>query len=270
MPWKIRPKALCGVENKVMNTLPSPVIILARPQIGENIGMAARAMYNGGLTQLRLVNPKEAWPNPKVIKPAAGAHVILDEVQVFSSLEDAISDLHLVFATSARPRYMTKHIYTAQGAIGKCHELLQEGMKVGFLFGPERTGLNNEDLSRVDGIIEIPMNPAYTSLNLAQAVLIISYEWIKLITQKPLHELRKGDVEFASKEELLEFFQQLECELDRSGFLRVPHKRPGMVRNIRNMFLRGNYTSQEVRTLRGIVASLVDPYYKDRKPPKDA
>lgn len=249
---------------------PSPVIILVRPQIGENIGMATRAMYNGGLTQLRLVNPKEGWPNPKVIKPAAGAHVILDDVQVYSSLEAAISDLHLVLATSARPRHMTKHIYTAQGAITKLSGSLKEGMRVGILFGPERTGLNNEDLSRADGIIEIPMNPEYTSLNLAQAVLILAYEWFKLASQKPLHELRKGEAEFASKEELIEFFDQLEYELDRAGFLRVPHKRPGMVRNIRNMFLRAHYTSQEVRTLRGIISTLVEPYYRNRKRPEDS
>ena len=154
-----------------MVTSSSPIIILVQPQIGENIGMAARAMYNGGLTKLRLVNPKETWPNPKAVKPAAGAQVILDDVEVYDTLEEAIADLNFVLATSARPRDMTKHVYSAEGAI----KAIQHDMKVGFLFGPERTGLSNDDLSRADGIIEIPMNPDYTSLNLAQAVLIISY-----------------------------------------------------------------------------------------------
>lgn len=251
-----------------MSVEKSPVIILVNPQLGENIGMAARAMYNGGLTKMRLVRPKEEWPNPKAIGPAAGAHLILDEVEVFDTLEEAISDLHLVFATSARPRHMTKMIHTAESGIAKAVSKIQEGERVGILFGPERSGLTNDDLSRADGIIEIPMNPEYTSLNLAQSVLIISYEWIKLKEQRPDENLPVKEEEFATKQEMIEFFDQLEHELDRAGFLRVPHKRPTMVRNIRNMFLRAHFTSQEVRTLRGIISDLVNPYYKDRNPPE--
>jgi tRNA/rRNA methyltransferase len=250
-----------------LNSIPSPVIILVRPQIGENIGMSARAAYNGELTQIRLVNPKEPWPNPKAVKSAAGAHVILDDVKVYDSLEDSLADLHFVLATSARPRDMTKFVYNAESAIKKLYEVIQQGHKVGIMFGPERTGLNNDDLSRADGLIEIPMNPDYTSLNLAQAVLILAYEWFKLKSQKPDIILSNSDTPFASKQEMIELFDHLEHELDASGFLRVEHKRPGMVRNIRNMFLRVGYTSQEVRTLRGIIASLVDPYFKDRKKP---
>jgi tRNA/rRNA methyltransferase len=253
-----------------MDSSASPVIILVRPQIGENIGMSARAAYNGGLTQLRLVNPKEEWPNPKSVKASAGAHVILDDVKVFDSLESSISDLHYVLATSARPRDMTKYVYNAESAIKKLHEMIMQGHRVGIMFGPERTGLDNEDLSRADGLIEIPMNPDYTSLNLAQAVLILAYEWIKLKSQKPDITLSVGDVPYASKQEMIELFDHLEHELDLSGFLRIPHKRDIMVRNIRNMFLRVGYTSQEVRTLRGIIASLVDPYNKDRKKPTDS
>ena len=246
----------------------SPIIILVRPQLGENIGMAARAMYNGGLTKMRLVDPKEEWPNPRAVSPAAGAHFILEEVEVFKTLEEAILDLHIVLATSARPRYMTKLIYTAESGIARVREERRTGKRVGILFGPERTGLTNDHLSRADGIIEIPMNPDYSSLNLAQSVLIIAYEWIKLKEQRPAQDIQKSEGEFATKQEMIEFFDQLETELDRSGFLRVPHKRTGMIRNIRNMFLRANFTSQEVRTLRGIISDLVDPYYRDRKPPK--
>ncbi len=248
-----------------MSDSPAPVIILVRPQIGENIGMSARAAYNGGLTQIRLVEPKEPWPNPKAVKSAAGAHVILDDVKVYGSLEESLSDLHFVLATSARPRDMTKYVYNAESAIKKLHETLAQGHKVGIMFGPEREGLHNDDLSRADGLIEIPMNPDYTSLNLAQAVLILAYEWIKLKNQKPDIILTQGDAPFATKQEMIELFDHLEHELDRSGFLRVPHKRDIMIRNIRNMFQRVGYTSQEVRTLRGIIASLVDPYFKDRQ-----
>lgn len=240
----------------------TPVIILVRPQIGENIGMSARAALNGGLTKLRLVNPKEPWPNPKAVKPAAGAHEILDDVEVFNSLEDSIADLHLVLATSARPRDMTKYVYNAESAIKKLYEEIQKGHKVGIMFGPERSGLDNDDLSRADGLIEIPMNPEYSSLNLAQAVLLMSYEWIKLRNLKPDLSLSIQEEELATKKELNDYLDQLETELEKAGFLRVPHKRPGMVRNIRNMFLRVGYTSQEVRTLRGMISSLANPYHK--------
>lgn len=247
-----------------MNT---PVVILVRPQIGENIGMAARAAYNGGLTELRLVNPKEPWPNPKAVKSAAGAHVILDNVKTYNALEDAVADLHYVLATTARPRDMTKPVFQGESGLKKLYDMIQDGHRVGLMFGPERTGLGNEDLSRADGIIEIPMNPEYPSLNLAQAVLITAYEWIKLLNKKPDYTLDHGKSILASKQEVTELFDHLEHELDRSGYLRIPHKRTVMVQNIRHMLLRGEFTSQEVRTLRGIISSLVEPYYKDRKKP---
>ncbi len=241
----------------------SPVIILVRPQLAENIGTAARAMYNGGLTKLRLVNPKKGWPDADAIKPAAGAHAVLETVEVFDSTADAIKDLNVVFATTARRRDMLKDVVTPREAAKQFYGLTQQDSKVGVLFGPERTGLDNEDLSRVDTIINVPLNPDYTSLNLAQAVLIVAYEWMQTLgVSTPDASVTKSPI--ASKGELLELFDHLEHELDRSGFLRVPHKRPAMVRNIRNIFLRTSLTSQEVRTLRGIITSLVNPYHKDR------
>ena len=239
----------------------APVIILVKPQLGLNIGTAARAMYNGALTQLRLVQPKQGWPNVHAIKPAAGAHVILDNVQVFDSTREAIADLNLVFGTTARIRDMNKYILTPQKLGEKMHDLIQEGSRVGVLFGPERTGLDNEDMSLVDGLIHVPLNPEYTSLNLAQAVLLIAYEWYKTQHDTEPERFKKDDSPFATKEELLGFFEHLERELDTSGFLRVLDKRPVMVRNIRNMFLRNTLTAQEVRTLRGIVTSLTHPYH---------
>ncbi|MEN8236083.1 MAG: RNA methyltransferase [Pseudomonadota bacterium] len=243
----------------------TPVIILVKPQLGQNIGTAARAMYNGALTQLRLVQPKGGWPNIHAIKPAAGAHVILDNVQVFESTREAIADLNLVFGTTARIRDMNKYVLTPQKLAEKMQSLTQEGSRVGVLFGPERTGLDNEDMSLVDGLIHVPLNPDYSSLNLAQAVLLIAYEWFKIQHDTEPERLKKDDSPFATKEELLGFFEHLERELDASGFLRVLDKRPVMVRNIRNMFLRSAFTAQEVRTLRGIVSSLAHPYHSRKE-----
>ncbi len=251
-----------------INSNPTPVIILVKPQLGENIGTAARAMYNGALTQLRLVQPRQGWPNTYAIKPAAGAHMILDNVQVFDSTREAIADLNIVFGTTARIRDMNKYILTPQKLGEKMHELTQAGSRVGVLFGPERTGLDNEDMSLVDGLIHVPLNPEYSSLNLAQAVLLVAYEWFKTQDDTLPEQLKTDESPFATKNELLGFFEHLERELDASGFLRVLDKRPIMVRNIRNMFLRTAFTAQEVRTLRGIVSSLARPYHTrkdDRK-----
>lgn len=237
-----------------------PVIILVRPQLGENIGTTARAMHNCGLSKLRLVAPKMGWPNPHAINPAAGAVKILDDVEVFETLQEALADLNIVYATTARTRDMTKPVMTAKHAAGQFCEEIQSGSKIGVVFGPERTGLNNDDLSLIDRVISIPLNPEYTSLNLAQAVLLVAYEWYQVqgdFTSDYLH-VAKGT--YATKQELFEFFEQLEAELDKCGFLRVKHKRPIMVRNLRNIFLRAPLTSQEVRTLRGVVSDLVSPY----------
>ena len=239
----------------------APVVILIKPQLPENIGTAARAMYNGGLTHMRLVAPKGGWPNPNAIKPAAGAHVILDNVTVYETTDEAIKDLHIVYAMTARSRHMTQFVYTPPKAIEKLREFTHQGHQVGIMFGPERSGLDNDDLSKVDGIIQVPLNPEYTSLNLAQAVLVMAYEWFQALEERVPEYLHKDESPLADKQEVLEMFEHLERELDKSGFLRVSPKRPIMVRNIRKMFLRTPLTSQEVRTLRGIIASLADPYY---------
>lgn len=239
----------------------NPIIILVKPQLGENIGTAARAMHNGALNQMRLVSPKAGWPNPKAIKPAAGGTSVLNQATVHSSVEDAIKDLNFVFATTARRRDMTQSVFTPRKAAELCHEYIAKGNQVGVLFGPERTGLNNDDLSRVDALINVPLNPDYTSLNLAQAVLLIAYEWFQAKEKTPEESLDTSGQDFASKKEVMEFFDHLEGELDRGGFLRVEHMRPNMIRNIRNIFQRRPLTSQEVRTLRGIISNLVDPYH---------
>ncbi len=242
-----------------------PSIILVKPQLGENIGTAARAMYNGGLTDLRLVKPKFGWPNENALKPSAGAIEIIKNATVYETTKDAIEDLSLVLATTARPRDMIKRVYTPRKAAEEMLSYHNSENKIGVLFGPERTGLHNDDIALSDGVITVPLNPDYTSLNLAQAVLLIAYEWFQINDNSEEKQLSDGGRLQAEKKELIGFFEHLESELDNSGFLRVLHKRPVMVRNIRNMFLRADLTSQEVRTLRGIISDLVDPYYKVRK-----
>jgi tRNA/rRNA methyltransferase len=233
-----------------------PVIVLVHPQLGENIGGCARAMLNCELSALRLVAPKNGWPNEFAVKAASGAHGVLDRVQVFETTEAAIADLTLVYAATARRRDTVKTILTPRAAAGSMRATIAAGNQVGVLFGPERTGLENDDVALAEAAIEVPLNPAFSSLNLAQAVLIVAYEWYQLGADRPAAETPLPNTERATREELIAFFEHLERELDDCGFLRPPEKRASMVRNIRNLFQRGALTEQEVRTLRGIVAGL--------------
>lgn len=235
---------------------PGPVVILVAPQLGENIGTAARAMLNCGLTEMRLVAPRDSWPNEKAVSAASGADVVLDGARVFPDVAAAIQDLNFVYATTARDRYMVQRQITPRLAAQEMRARTLAGGRVGIMFGPERTGLINDDLSLADTLICVPLNPAFASLNLAQAVLLVGYEWLQAGEQGPAERLETGRSLPASKDELLAFFTHLEKELDACGFLRVPDKRPGMVRNIRNMFQRAQLTDQEVRTLHGIVTEL--------------
>jgi tRNA/rRNA methyltransferase len=238
---------------------PSPVIVLVEPQLGENIGACARAMLNCALSELRLVAPRNGWPNEFAEKAASGAHGVLDQAQVYDSTAEAIADLTLVYAATARRRDTVKTILTPRRAATSMRQTIAAGNRVGVLFGPERSGLENDDVALAEAVIEVPLNPAFNSLNLAQAVLLVAYEW----HQAGLEEGgEKGEepvlpeTERASREELVAFFEHLERELDDCGFLRPVEKRASMVRNIRNLFQRAALTDQEVRTLRGIVAGL--------------
>lgn len=236
-----------------------PEIILVHPQIGENIGTAARAMLNCGLGALRLVKPREAWPNEKAVAASSGATEVLDRAKLFGTTGDAVADLTRIYATTARSRDMVKPVLSPRAAAAEMRQDLSRGAKVGILFGAERSGLENDDVALADAIIEVPMNPDFSSLNLAQAVLICAYEWRLAGAGGEADGPRRGrpQARAATKAELLGLFEHLEAELDRAGFLYPPEKRPRMVRNIRNLFARADLTEQEVRTLRGIVASLV-------------
>jgi cysteinyl-tRNA synthetase/tRNA/rRNA methyltransferase len=234
----------------------TPVVILVRPQLADNIGACARAMANGGLFHLRLVAPRDGWPQHKAWRNSSGAHRILDEVRVFGSVPEAVADLQHVFATCPRPRHIIKPVLTARGAAAELREICGRDLRVGLLFGPERAGLDNDDMAQADMLVRYPLNPAFMSLNLAQAVMVLAYEWWMAAEPTPPRELMTNETSVATKGELENFLAHLVDQLDACGFLRNLPKRPGMVRNIRHFFQRGEVTEQELRTLHGIVTEL--------------
>lgn len=236
----------------------SPVVILVRPQMAENIGTTARAMANGGLFHMRIVAPRDGWPQERAWRAASGADRILEAAEVFETVDDAIADLHHVYATCPRPRHIVKPLLTARGGAIELREATNRGLKVGLMFGPERAGLDNEDMARADALIRYPLNPAFMSLNLAQAVMIMAYEWWLTEDSTPPRELMTNETHVATKGELENFMSHLFRELDDCGFLRNEQKRPGMVRNLRHFFTRGEVTEQELRTLHGVVTELVN------------
>ncbi len=234
-----------------------PAIILIDPQLSENIGTATRAMLNCGLTDLRLVRPREDWLNERAIAASSGAHALLEKAKTFDTTAEAIADLNRIYATTGRNRFMVKPLVTPRRAAAEMRTAQTEGLRCGVLFGRERSGLENDDISLADSLLTVPLNPAYCSLNLAQSVLLIGYEWYQLGVDVPETAMSMGASPVADKGQLVGFFTHLERELDACGFLRVAEKRPSMVRNIRNMFQRANLTEQEIRTLHGIVTELV-------------
>jgi len=245
----------------------APAIVLVQPQLGENIGMAARAMLNCGLADLRLVKPRDGWPNEDAVAASADAELVIENTRVYQTTCDAIADLELVFATTARPRDMTKRVVTPSQATGELRQFISGGGKAGVLFGRESKGLVNDDVSLADAVLSVPLNPSFSSLNLAQAVYTVAYEWMRFADETPDSEISyPKETRPGSKLELTHLFEHLERELDDSGFLRIPEKRPTMVRNLRNMFGRAGLTEQEIRTLRGVITALVGK----RKKPKNS
>ncbi|MEJ0049106.1 MAG: RNA methyltransferase [Rhodospirillales bacterium] len=234
----------------------SPVVILVRPQLADNIGAAARAMANGGLYHLRLVAPRDGWPQENAWRNASGAQRILEDLRVHETVADAVADLHHVFATCPRPRHIVKPLLTPRGACAELREITARGLRCALLFGPERAGLDNEDIAHADTLIRYPVNPAFTSLNLAQAVMVMAYEWWQSADDTPPRQLMTNESQVATKAELENFLTHLVDQLDACGFLRNAPKRPGMVRNLRHLFQRGEVTEQELRTLHGVVTEL--------------
>jgi tRNA/rRNA methyltransferase len=236
-----------------------PIIILVEPQLGENIGACARAMLNCGLTAMRIVRPREAWPNEKARRSSSGADIVLENARLFDTTAEAVADLQHVFATTARPRGMAKAVISAREATAMVREFNGEGRSCGILFGPERTGLENDDVALAEWAVQVPLNPEFSSLNLGQAVLILAYEWYQLGGPEVDAGGGRRRSPPANRKEMLALFAHLEHELDRAGFFYPPDKRPRMLRNIRTMFLRAHMTEQEVRTLRGAIKALVEP-----------
>ncbi len=236
---------------------PSPVVILVRPQMAENIGAVARAMGNGGLFHMRIVSPRDGWPQPRAWITGSGAHRILDSAQVFETVAEAVADLHRVFATCPRPRHIIKPVLTARGGANEIVAAGARGLKTGILFGPERTGLDNDDITHADCLIRYDLNPDFMSLNLAQAVMVMGYEWwLARAPEQPPRELQVNETVPATKGELDNFMTHLIRACDESGFLKNEQKRPGMVRNLRHFFQRGEVTRQELNTLHGVITEL--------------
>jgi tRNA/rRNA methyltransferase len=235
----------------------APAVVLVDPQLGENIGMVARAMLNCGLTDMRLVRPRDGWPNRKAVAAAAGATEVLDKARLFVTTAEATADLERLYAATARERDMTKAVVTPRAAAGEMRALSSEGVRCGVLFGGEAKGLTNDDVALAESILNVPLNPAFKSLNLAQAVLLVGYEWYQGSDDFADREIAvPKETRLANTQELVGFFEHLEGELDACGFLRVKEKRPVMVRNLRNLFHRATLTEQEVRTLRGVIVGL--------------
>ncbi len=233
-----------------------PAVVLVKPQMGENIGAAARAMFNFSLTELLLVAPRDGWPNAKAIAMAAGAAKVAEAAQVFDSTKSALSGFQYVIACTARDRDMAKPAFTPERAAQELRARHEAGQKVALVFGAEASGLENEDISLMDAILTIPANPEFSSLNLGQAVLLCGYEWMKAADQTAPESRGRGEATPASREALVQLFEHLEEALIHSNFLMLEEKRPAMVQNIRAMLMRAELTEQEVRTWRGMIKSL--------------
>lgn len=234
----------------------APAVVLVQPTLGENIGAAARAMMNFGLSDLRLVRPKGDWPNHKALNTASGAERVLERARLFGTAAEAVADLHHLYATTARPRDMEKPVLSPRTLAAALH---RAPGRAGILFGREAKGLHNDDVALADAIVMVPVSAGHRSLNLAQAVLLVGYEWFQEAGGGASAAPRSRTGRPASRGELVGLFEHLERELDACGFLFPPEKRPRMVRNIRNMFARAGLSEREVRTLRGIVSDLSKP-----------
>jgi len=248
-----------------MSPRPSPVIVLVEPQMGENIGMVARAMANMGLTTLRLVAPRDGWPNDKATATASGADQILAAARLVDDLASAIADCHMVYATTAVDYAQAKRVIGPRDAAETARRRIRAGQTVAFLFGRERIGLLSDEIARASAVVTIPVDPAFTSLNIAQAVLICGYEW--LLSEASEGELLPFVADLGSPEatdaERDGLFAHLQRELDAAGFFTPAHKREVMSRNLRNILIRRDLTQQDVRTLHGVITQLV----KGPKPP---
>lgn len=234
-----------------------PAFVLVRPQLGENIGAAARAMLNFGLDHMRLVAPRDGWPNPDAVAMASGAGRVLDAAMQAGDVAEAVADCTFVYATTARPRDMTKDVFTPEAAMQDAVRRLSEGQRVAVLFGPERAGLENADIAEANAIISVPVNPDFPSLNLAQCVLLVGYEWRRAAhaAQAVVHEMAGGD--WAKGQEVEALAAHYESRLEEAGFFFPPDKAPSMKVNLRNLWSRMPLTNKDVQMLHGMLRQMV-------------
>src|SRR2546430_6539801 len=245
-------------KTKSSVSLAGPVVIWVEPQLGENIGMAARAMGNFALSRLRIVNPRDGWPNVSAQRAAAGADHILDHVELFETVEQAVADCTLLLATTARAHDQAKPVVAREVAAREIAAESTGGGTVGILFGRERYGLQNEEVALANRIVTFPVNPGFASLNLAEAVRLMGYEWFKLATEAGLAFAMPERCEPASQHQMQAFFDNLVRELDKVEFLRPKEKRETMLVNLRNIFTRMEPTKQDMHTLHGVVTAIAE------------
>ncbi|RED11225.1 RNA methyltransferase [Pontivivens insulae] len=236
----------------------TPAFILVRPQMGENIGAAARAMLNFGLDRMRIVGPRDGWPNERAVALASGAGRVLDAAMVRDELNAVCEDLNYVFATTARARDLTKPVMTPERAMEHARALTASGQKVGVMFGPERAGLENEDIVRADAIISVPVNPEFPSLNLAQCVLLTAYEWKRQDGDVPPEVLELAGARLAEGQDVDKLLERLVTALDARRFFWPEHKADSMRANLENMLRRLPLTETDTRTLHGVIRHLAD------------
>jgi len=234
---------------------PAPAIVLVRPQLGVNIGMSARAMANFGLGDLRLVAPRDGWPNPEAGPAAAGADHVLEGTRTTRTVAEALADCQLTFATTMRPRDMPKPVVTPREAAAMIRDGAARGMKSGILFGPERSGLFADDIAPIVTIITCPVAPGFGSLNLAQAVLLIGYEWFQ--AEAPARAAA-APLEPAPHADVAGLIGHMETLLEQSGYFHVPDRMPATKRTLARMLSRPGFTSEEIRTLRGMIRALAE------------
>ncbi len=234
-----------------------PYFVLVRPQMGENIGASARAMWNFGLEKMRVVAPRDGWPSTRAVAMASGAGRLLDAAQHFDGVSEAVGDANFIFATTARGRGLTKPILAPEEAMRQAAEKLAQGQKVAVLFGPERAGLENEDIAGANALISVPVNPDFPSLNLAQCVLLMAYEWRRAQGQVELARMELAKTQWAEAIEVEKLAQHYEERLEDAGFFFPEAKAPGMKVNLRNMWSRFSLTRADVQMLHGVLRQLV-------------
>lgn len=239
------------------SAMPQPAFVLIRPQMGENIGAAARGMWNFGLDRMRVIDPRDGWPNSRAVAMASGAGRLLDEAQLYATTAEAVADCNYVYAATARPRGLTKPVLAPDAAMAEAAARVARGEKVAVLFGPERAGMENDDVARANAIITVPVNPDFASLNLAQCVLLTGYEWRRATEAITPGRVELAGAVWAEQIEVEKLAEHYEARLDAAGFFFPAHKAQSMKLNLRNLWSRMPMTRADVQTLHGVLRQMV-------------